>query len=118
MKPTMRKLDWWATKIAAVLSLMAAAKSLRWVRLVQPTSTNSAPAADMTSGRRKEPPISINWPRETATGVGEEHQKERCGVVVDHDRGCRPTDGGDASGEWCQPLASPAFGDVVLQGKV
>ena len=37
--------------------------------LVVPTSTSFTPAAAMTSGRRKEPPISTNWPRETITSL-------------------------------------------------
>jgi hypothetical protein len=35
------------------------------VRFVVPTSTSRVPAAASTSGIRKPPPISINWPRET-----------------------------------------------------
>src|ERR1039457_7058972 len=37
------------------------------VRLVVPTSRSVAPDFDITSGMRKEPPISTNSPRETRT---------------------------------------------------
>ena len=46
---------------------IASTKSLRWVRLVVPTSISLAPARLMMSGTRKAPPISISSPRETMT---------------------------------------------------
>ena len=65
------KLDAWTDRIAPVRSLIAAAKSDAYVRLVVPTSTSVAPLCPRTSGILNPPPISTASPLETITSLPE-----------------------------------------------
>ena len=84
-----------------------------------PTSLKTAPLLVITSGMRKEPPISTNWPRLTMTSLpgrqGLQAQIHRRRVVVHHQGGFGPGELLQNAGHVDIPAAPFARLQIVFQ---